>query len=98
MTDRELICGIAWYLPGDYGQARALMADADSLPETFAEWLRRAEEAERKMQDSGHRVVRAILDPFEFSIWCRDNGAAADADGRAQFASWVARHRDTGYG
>ena len=98
MSNPKPVFGMAWYLPGDYGQARAMMEDADALPDTFAEWLKAAEDAERQAQGLGHTVVRAILDPFEFSIWCRDNGVAPDENGRAKFASWVAEHRDTGYG
>ncbi len=98
MSSRKPAVGIAWYLPGDYDRARALMTDAGSLPDTFEQWLALAENAERAATASGNRIVRAILDPFEFPIWCRDNGVAPDGAGRARFASWVAAHEDTGYG
>ena len=74
-----------------------MMTDGDQLPDTFEEWLSKAEEAERNAQRAGLTVTRAILDPYEFSIWCRDKGLPPGERSRTEFASWVAAHQGTGY-
>ena len=89
--------GIPWFLEPDYEQARDMMLDSDSLPDRFEHWLKEAEQTEQRVKASGRKVARAIIDPFEFSIWCDDAGRQPDAAAREAFATWVASQQDGGY-
>ncbi len=79
--------GIAWYSRQDYRRALEIMEDADQLPGTFDQWLKRAEATEREIKRAGHVVVRAIIKPEEFAAWCRAKGLNIDTEARTEWAS-----------
>ena len=67
-------CGIGWYRPDTYARCLAIFEDASDLPDTFADWLRIAEQTERHLRREGMDVVRVEIDPNTFPAWCADNG------------------------
>lgn len=75
-----------------YDAARAIMADADLLPPTYEKWRYRAAKAEAELTAKGHKVIRAIIDPAEFTLWCSARGLNVDAKGRNAFANDKAAH------
>jgi hypothetical protein len=93
----EVVAGLAWYKREDYPKLLAIFDDADSLPDTYEEWLEEAGEIERKLIIQGHRVVRAAIDPATFPGWCEAKGLKLDATARTRFAmeqaesSWQSR-------
>lgn len=82
--------GMAWYLPEDFEQIKALMKDGHTLHRTHAEWQRAAEQGEQRLRAQGVRVYRAVVRPAAFGDWCGARGLDVDANGRQQFASWFA--------
>jgi hypothetical protein len=82
-----LIVGMAWYRPAEYRQAREVMADADELPRTYSEWLKKAKRVERGLRAKGTAVTHVIVEPETFLAWCAQTGAVADAEARSEFAS-----------
>lgn len=85
--------GIAWYREEDYQTLLGIFTDAELLPATYREWLRRAEKLELKEKLAGRAVVRAYIDPHTFPDWCRERGLNVDAKGRMAFANEVAYGR-----
>jgi hypothetical protein len=84
--------GIAWYARQDYRRIVEIMDDADQLPGTFDQWLKRAEATEREMKRAGHTVARTMIKPDEFAAWCRAKGLSLDGKARSQWSSeFVAR-------
>lgn len=80
--------GIPWYEEADYPAVLAMMADADRLPRTHAEWLQRAQKLEREVASQGTRTIRVILKPQAFATWCALRGHAhINAKARASFAA-----------
>lgn len=80
--------GIAWYNKAQYAQALGIMHDAHLLPRTYAEWFKIACQRERDIKSAGHRVVRAIIDPQTFPVWCAlRNFTRIDANARIAFAN-----------
>ncbi len=83
----EVVAGLAWYRREDYPKLLAIFDDADSLPETYEEWLEKAMEIERELIIQGHRVVRATIDPAIFPSWCAAKHLKLDASARTRFAT-----------
>lgn len=85
--------GMAWYREADYLAALAIMADAQTMPTTYAAWLAIAQKRERELTRDGHKVIRAIVDPKTFPDWCRRNGFAhIDTHARGAYgADYAAR-------
>jgi len=82
--------GMSWYRAEDYRRILEIMEDADKLHSTYDQWLKAAERGERELKGKGHIVIRAMLDPDQFTAWCREKGLKRDAQARTQFASWFA--------
>ena len=82
--------GMAWYLPEDFEQIKALMTDGHTLHRTYAEWQRAAEQGEQRLRANGVRVYRAILRPAEFKAWCEARSLDIDSHARQAFANWFA--------
>jgi hypothetical protein len=76
---------IAWFTRRNYPKHRAL--DPTGLPATFDEWL---EYAGGEVHRTG-RALRVVIDPTQFSTWCRIASRDTDAAARAAFAQIVAK-------
>jgi hypothetical protein len=83
MSDVKRIIGMPWYTREDHPRILEIMVDAD-------EFLAAAERGERDLQRQGHTVIRAIIKPDEFLVWCREKGLRPDAYARSEFAAVIA--------
>ena len=81
------IAGLVWYAPQDYAAILRIMADAHLLPQTFEAWHQIARQRESEAKSTGVRVVRAVIDPATFPIWCATRGLNIDARARTSFAN-----------
>ena len=80
--------GISWFRESDYAAALAIMNDPDALPPTYALWLVVATKQESEAQSSGRKVIRAVIDPKTFPVWCRTQGLRnIDASARRLWAA-----------
>lgn len=82
--------GIAWFTRDTYVAVRAIFEDADNLPVTYKDWLRKAERVRKEYQKRGALVVRAYIDLDAFPAWCRANGYQINSNGRQEYAAWYA--------
>lgn len=67
MNKQISVIGMAWYRAEDYDTILGIMSDSHELPNTFGEWLLKAETGEKELTASGHIVVRAVIDPKTFT-------------------------------
>jgi hypothetical protein len=95
------IIGMVWYRDKPtYDRCMAMWPDRHTLPDTFDDFLKIAEEGRQYLINNGHVVVKAYIDPDSFRQWCRDTGHNIDADARVDFANEVASrhlHRETNH-
>jgi hypothetical protein len=78
--------GVAWYRKEDYPALIAIFEDGP-LFDSYEEWRKRAEEAERELQRDGYVVERVYIDPDTFPEWCSKEGFRTDREGRGKFAA-----------
>jgi hypothetical protein len=90
MSEVKRIIGMPWYSREDHPRILDIMVDADELHNSFDEFLAAAERGERDLQRQGHTVIRAIIKPDEFLVWCREKGLRPDAYARSEFAAVIA--------
>ena len=80
--------GIAWYRsPEDYDSLRAVFTDSDTLPDTYDDWLAKAEQLEKQIKAQHGRPIRAYIDPVNFPKWCKENGYDLNSQGRSEFGN-----------
>lgn len=83
--------GLPWYSSATYARATALMEDRVEFPPAFEAWRREAEPRLRRLERDGAVVYRVIIDPEEFTSWCRRQGVVPNAAARERFAEIAAR-------
>jgi hypothetical protein len=76
------------------GQIRRIMADAARFPAAYREWREASERLKSDLKRRGHVVLRAIVDPEIFPVWCKARGLNIDAEARTKFASEVAGRQE----
>ena len=62
---------------------------AAGFPPSYDEWLSIKEREERDEQSKGKIVSRIIIDPDEFTAWCREKHLKFDEEARADFALFL---------
>lgn len=82
--------GISWYAREDYAAVLNVMRDPEVLPDTYEQWLQKAERQLRDWEAKGWIMIRAIIDPKTFPEWCRARGLDVDAKARMAFANEIA--------
>lgn len=87
MSDRIDAVGLAWFRQEDYAALRQIFTDGDKMPDTWEEWLKKAEKMEDQMRSRFDVVERVYIDPATFPAWCAAHGASVDRQGRHAFVA-----------
>jgi hypothetical protein len=83
-----MLLGVTWYRgKEDYDRLKAMAKDGEVLPDTYEEWLRKAEEVSGQMALRGFTVVKVYLDPETFPAWCEANGYEMDGAARSRYGT-----------
>lgn len=85
--------GAYWLDEADYPTARQIFDDGNTLPRTWQEWLKIAEEMEKGLKAYGHPVMRVRIDPTAFAAWCAANGTTPGRPGRKLFVAAAVKDR-----
>jgi hypothetical protein len=85
--------GVAWYREADWPRIKKLFPDADQLHETYAEWLKFAEESVKRLARSGMTVERVVIDIDDFLGWCLIHNRARDAKARTEYVTEKLSHK-----
>lgn len=79
--------GMAWYRQEDYAKIKKIMIDHRKLPDTYKQWLKKANQGFEHFTAQGHIVEKVYIDPDTFPDWCATRGLNVDANARIRFAS-----------
>lgn len=82
---------MVWYKEEDWETLKNLFVDGDSLPASYEDWRRRAEDMKNEAQAAGDAVIKVFIDPQTFPEWCENKGMAMDSEARSQLAIEVAQ-------
>ena len=86
---RVTAVGIAWFRPEDYETLLAMFADRDDVPDTYEDWIQKAERFTNQLKRNGQAYQKVIIDPKTFPAWCAARGFRIDGKARTQFAGEV---------
>jgi hypothetical protein len=86
--------GAYWIKEEEYSALMKVFDDGVTMPRTWKEWLKIAEEMERGLKAYGHVVMRVHIDPKTFPDWCAAHGTSTGREGRRRFVA-AAVPRDT---
>ena len=75
---------IAWYDPAQYEMVRTVMADGHAFPEDYDVWLQSFQAVMRTEKLRGSVVLKTVIDPVAFMIWCTTTGQMPNAEARTR--------------
>jgi hypothetical protein len=79
--------GAYWIEEADYPAVLQISDDGNTMPRTWTEWLKIAEEMEKGLKAYGHPVLRVRIDPATFPAWCATHGTTPGRQGRKLFVA-----------
>ena len=79
------VVGVAWYREADWPRIKELFPDADQLHDSYAEWLKFAEDSVRRLRRSRVTVEPYTIDLDDFLGWCLVHGRPRDANARTAY-------------
>jgi hypothetical protein len=84
--------GVPWFRKNGFEELRAVMADRDAIPETYAEWHALAQDGFKRLKQSHPqaRVEKVFLAKEPFLAFCREHTLTPDSRARAQYAAIAA--------
>ena len=85
--------GAYWIKEDDYPALLRIFDDGHTMPPTWKEWLKMAEEMERGLKAYGHAVMRVRIDPDTFADWCAAHGKRPGREGRKAFVAAAVAER-----
>ena len=96
MDELNMIVGIAWYRPEQYGLLRALSSDADSMASTYKEWLAGVTKTMDDLRQRGIVARRVDVEVKELAAWCQQRGRPLDGEARSTYAAENLKSEDHG--
>ena len=79
------------------GLIKAMFKDGEKLPDTYEDWLAKAQITILTLAKDRLRVEKSYIDPETFPQWCVEKGLEMDASSRTHYAAELARAKH-GYG
>jgi hypothetical protein len=73
----------------DYADYRAVCVDGDAMPSDYKLFLKNYNEEIGALRASGVSPTQMSIKPGVLAAWCKANGHAVDAKGRAAYADFV---------
>lgn len=83
----DKVIGIAWYRELQWPLLKQLADDPEIIEDTYAEWLKVAEESLATLENEGLTVVKIDIDLPELVEWCKQQNQPNDSGARASFVS-----------
>lgn len=81
---------VPWYRREDWDELKRMSVDRAFLPQSYDQWLARAENGVRHIGDRGHVLEKVYVDPRELAAWCASRGLDVDGEARMRFANEAA--------
>ena len=97
-TRPGLVVGVAWYREADWPRVKALFPDADELHDSYAEWLKSAEDAIEQIKRTGVAAEPFVVDIGDLLGWCLVHGRKRDAEARSEYVAEKLRLKQRGQG
>jgi hypothetical protein len=84
---KGMVVGVAWHTSEQFEHLKAVADDADSLDETYDDWLNNASRLVRRLTKQGLQVVKTPFDVDEWLTWCEETGEPLNGESRSRFTS-----------
>ena len=77
---------IAWYTKEEWGKVKECAADPEVFDDAWEDWLRKAQQTERKILRKRALVVRVPVTAAALQAWCWKEGLQNSGGNRAAYA------------
>ena len=84
---REVVVGVTWYTSDQFAQMKSMADDAESLDDTYEEWLENATRQVQRLKNEGYQVTKVPIEVDEWVAWCQQHGKPLTGASRSGFVS-----------
>jgi len=91
--DDNVNIGVCWYKEEQWERLKEIVADPESLEDTYQQWRKDAEKALSQLRANGLNVKKVSVDTEEMLIWANENGRSLDGEARSEYAVYLLKHR-----
>ncbi len=86
--------GTVWYREDQWELLKSTASDRETLEDTYAEWVRNATKAIKRMKKRGVDLLNVDFDVVQFNQWCRANRKTPDGESRSTYVADRLRIQD----
>jgi len=94
MTDEIMHYALCWYKKDQWERLKEVVADPESIEDTFEEWEQQAKEAQDNFRKQGMHVKKIVVDTEALVRWCNEQGCLLDADARSRYVAFKLQARE----
>jgi hypothetical protein len=76
---------LAYYRKKDWKRFIKIIADRESMHDTWHDWHKAYEKTKRELTNHGFEVVDTVIDLDELTEYCKKRGIKNDGKARSQF-------------
>ena len=94
--DADLNIGVCWYKEEQWERLKEIVADPESIEDTYQQWRKNAEKAlsQLKAAATGVNVKKVSVDTEEMLLWANEHGRTIDGEARSEYALYLLQHRE----
>ena len=91
--DANVNIGVCWYKEEQWERLKEIVADTESLEDTYQQWRKDAEKALSQLRANGLNVKKVSVDTEEMLIWANEHGRSLDGEARSEYAVYILQHK-----
>ena len=91
---KRIVSGVCWYTESQWVRLKETATDPERFEATYEKWIAMAEGELLHLSKAGIIPAKVLIDPDEFSAWCKQKSKSNDASARAEYVSQQLRRAD----
>ena len=92
--DADLNIGVCWYKEEQWERLKEIVADPESIEDTYQQWRKDAEKALSQLKEKGVNVKKVSVDTEEMLLWANEHGRTIDGEAPSEYALYLLQHRE----
>jgi len=85
--------GVCWYKEEQWTRLKEIVADPESIEESYAQWKQQAEQTVNALRAQGLNIVKVSVDTEAMLFWVNSKGLPLDGEARSEYVASVLQQR-----
>ncbi len=94
-NDAPMHVGVCWYREEQWERLKEIVADPESIEDTFQRWKADAEKSVTELTATGLNIVKVSVDTEDMLRWANEKKRPLDSAARAAYAAFLVQIRES---